>query len=247
MSALESREVSSDASESPPFTEFPETREPPHLEIPQRHWLGSDSGYRDRPLREFRERCPDEYIEPWASSVRGEEFPRPERFTDTVNPKFGESPSYEVNCSDCARAVERTWRGNHETAAGRSIVTGSDGVPECKGEPPEQMEEWAGEPFTSVEVADIGERVEAAGPGASAIAISKFEYPDRVTGVHAYNVVNDGGEVKVIDGQSGEVLPWSDETGHPFLHDVSDPRQSGLRGRGRSLAMGWDAEGRSLW
>ena len=244
MSALESREVSPDERESPPFAE---TRESPRLELTQRHWLGSDSGYRDRPLREFRERCPDEYIEPWASSVRGEEFPPPERFADTVNPKFGESPSYEVNCCDCARAVERTLRGDHETAAGRSIVTGPDGVPQCKGETPEQLEEWAGEPFTSVEVADIGERVEAAGPGASAIAISKYEYPDGVTGVHAYNAVNDGGEVKVVDGQSGEVLPWSDETGHPDMCNVSDPSQSGIWGRGRSLAMGWDAEGRSLW
>ena len=109
------------------------------------------------------------------------------------------------------------------------------------------MESWAGERFKSVDVRDIRERVNEAGHGASAIVGACHESSDGVTRHHVYNVVNHGDEIRVVDGQTGLVSPWSDETGHPELSNVSDWSDSQPGVRGRSMVMGWDARGNSLW
>ena len=105
------------------------------------------------------------------------------------------------------------------------------------------MESWAGEQFRSAEVQDIHDRVAAAGHGSSAIVGAWSTSPDGERFAHAYNVVNHGGAVKVIDGQDGLVSAWRDGSGHPELRNVSDNFGQG----GRSLVMGWDARRRSLW
>ena len=198
----------------------------------------ADPSYRDRPLREFRERFPDEYMEPWETSKPIEAFRHPEQFAGEINPKYPQAlleppVEYEVNCCDCARAVERTWRGQPEAAAGLRAT----------GEPRDRMELWAGERYRPVDVRDIRERLEAAGHGSSGIVSGVFRSPDGTLGGHSFNVVNDGGEVKAVDGQVGMVEPWNDQTGHPYIPHAWD----GGGGRGKLMAMGWDGRGRSLW
>ena len=189
---------------------------------------------RDRPLREFRERFPGEYTEPWETSTPTEEFCSPERFVAEINPSHTQSPEHQTNCGDCARSVERTWRGHRETAAemrGRG------------GELDDRMESWAGETYRSVGAAEISERLAAAGHGSSGIVSGVFASEHGERSGHTFNVVNDGGKIKAVDGQAAMVESWSDRTGHPHVLDVLDDH-----GRhGRLMAMGWDARGRSLW
>lgn len=190
---------------------------------------------RDRPLREFRERFPGEYSEPWETTVPTERFRPPERFVAEINPKYyTQSHEHQVNCCDCARAVERTWRGHREAAAGRT--TGD-------GERNDLMESWAGERYRSVDAAEIRERLAAAGPGSSAILSAIVTSESGVGSGHAFNAINDRGEIKAVDGQVGMVEPWSDRTGHPHVRDVLDDYGR----RGRLMAMGWDPQGRRLW
>ena len=105
----------------------------------------AEPSYRDRPLREFRERFPGEYTEPWEISTPTEEFCSPERFVAEINPKHTQSRESQTNCCDCARSVERTWRGHRETAAGMR----------GRGELDDRMETWAGETYRSVGAAEI--------------------------------------------------------------------------------------------
>ncbi len=190
--------------------------------------------HRDRPLREFRERFPGEYSEPWETTVPTERFRPPERFVAEINPHYAQSPEHQVNCCDCARAVERTWRGHREVAAGRA--TGF-------GEGNNRMENWAGVRYRSVDAAEIRGRLAAAGPGSSAILSAIVTSESGVRSGHAFNAINDQGEIKAVDGQVGMVEPWSDRTGHPYVRDVLDDDGS----PGRLMAMGWDPQGRPLW
>ena len=105
------------------------------------------------------------------------------------------------------------------------------------------MESWAGEPFTSTDLEDIHDRVAAAGHGSSAIVETRHTTPEGEPAGHVYNVVNNHGAVKVVDGQLGRVYSWNFESGHPELSNVSD-----FYGNSRkSMAMGWDARRSSLW
>ena len=194
----------------------------------------AEPSYRDQPLREFRERFPGEYTEPWETSTPTEEFCSPERFVAEINPKYTQSPEHQTNCCDCARSVERTWRGHREAAAG----TRGHG-----GELDDRMESWAGETYRSVGAAEIRERLAAAGHGSSGIVSGVFTSEHGSRSGHTFNVINDGGKIKAVDGQAAMVESWSDRTGHPYVRDVLDDH-----GRhGRLMAMGWDARGRSLW
>lgn len=192
-----------------------------------------EPSYRDRPLSEFRERFPGEYTEPWETSVPAERFRPPEGFAGEVNPRYDQSPEHQINCCDCARAVERIWRGQRETAAGLRV----------DGELGGRMEMWAGEGYRSVDAAEIRRRLEAGGHGSSGIVSGVFRSADGTMGGHSFNVVNDRGEVKAVDGQVGMVEPWSDRTGHPYLPHVWDEAGD----QGRLMVMGWDAQGRPLW
>lgn len=206
-----------------------------HAEKVERERLNeTDFGYQDQPLWKFREKFPGEYIETWEKPVTSERFPAPAHIVGEINPKYRKSPSYRVNSADCARAVEKTWRGHRETAAGRRIL---------QHESPERMESWAGQPFRSLTLKDIHDRVEDAGHGSSAIIESRYSTLDGEPASHVYNVVNDHGAVKVIDGQIGRVYSWDFLTGHPELGSVSDFHGT----HKRSMAMGWDADRRPLW
>lgn len=202
-----------------------------------------DFSYRERPLREFRERFPNEYVEPWETTVRTEEFRHPEQFVLEINPKHHQSlkppMEYQINCCDCARAVERTWRGQRETAAGKRL----DEDPEKWGEQGSRMEQWARESYRSMDAARIRDRLASAGHGSSGIVSVHFNGHNGTPVGHTFNIVNDGGEIKAVDGQIGMVEPWNDRTGHPYIPDAS----SGSGERLQMAVMGWDSEGRSLW
>lgn len=198
-----------------------------------------DSSYRDRPLREFREQFPNEYVEPWETPVRTEEFRHPEKFADEINPKYHRSAEYKYNCCDCARAVERTWRGHQEAAAGKSL----DSDPSKWGEQGSRMELWAGEGCKSMSAKEIRDRIASAGHGSSGIVSARFKARNGSMMGHAFNIVNDGGEIKAVDGQVGMVESWNSRTGHPGMSHVFD--RSGEPGK--LMVMGWDAKGRSLW
>ena len=232
MNPLEFRSDTSDERFEPEPTDRFERE---HAERFEREGLaGTEVSHRDRPLSEFREQFAEEYTVPWERPVTAERFPQPERIVGDINPKFRESLSYRVNAGDCARAVERTWRGDRETAAGRRTL---------ESEPPDRMESWAGQPLKSVELQDIHDRVAAAGYGSSAIVQARHVTPEGKRIDHVYNVVNNYGTVKVVDGQVGQVYSWNAETGHPGLSNVSDFSGN----RGKSMTVGWDAKRRSLW
>ncbi|MBK6872751.1 MAG: hypothetical protein IPJ14_16320 [Kineosporiaceae bacterium] len=186
------------------------------------------TGLREVPLRELHDRHPGEYLEPMSRTTPVERFQDPERTVHQINPMLDSSPAYQVNCADCSRAVERTWRGDREEAAGRS---------ELRGETDGRTQEWAGESFHAMRSADdVRDRVLEGGPGSSAIVHTDFVDHDGNPGGHAYNVVNHEGQVRVVDGQLGEVYDWHEGTGHPAMASVD-----------RVRAVGWDGNGRALW
>jgi hypothetical protein len=195
---------------------------------------GQDVGYRDQPLETFRDQYPGEYLEPWSATSPIEPFAAPETTVHEVNPRYEEGVAYQVNCADSARAFERTWRGDREEAAGRAEHTGPFGP---DGETSDRTEQWAAERFSPVaSIDEVRDRIEAAGHGSSAIVHAQGTNRDGFHVGHAFNVVNDCGEVKVVDAQEGRVQPWRPATGHPGFASITS-----------SQVMGWDATRRSLW
>lgn len=194
----------------------------------------AESGYKDRPLREFRQTRPGEYIEPYSRTSEVEPFRSPETIAQDINPRYEQGGAYEINCADCSRSVERTWRGHSEEAAGRVPEHVSHGVVEG-GEQDGITESWAGERFAPVPNAEaLRASLEAGGHGSSAIVHTRYEFDGDDFG-HAYNVVNHHSEIRVVDGQSGETFPWSSET----IYDLGE-RQS-------HDAMAWDGRGQRIW
>jgi hypothetical protein len=210
----------------------------------------SGTGWRGRPLSEFHERYPGEYLEARAYPTECPPFGEPADLAKTVNPKFpgdledyarGEAvreaaQPYTVNCLDCSRAVEERWRGRLETAAGLQEPDGRA----VDGEVIDRFDEWTGEAHREVgDIEDVRQRLLDAGHGASVvIAVEGHEYGagESENSAHAFNVVNYQGEVRVIDGQLGRDFAWSPGTGHPMFETVQS-----------TSVHGWDAEGRSLW
>jgi hypothetical protein len=193
-------------------------------------------GYKDRPVGEFRNQYPDEYIEPDNPTTdKVEPFSDPHELADRVNPNLDHRQEYRRNCADCARSFERGWRGNVEEAAGRARQfdsrTDTFRVP---GESAVRTEEWAGERFSDVyDPKDLRLRMQTAGHGSSAIVATTERGGLRG---HAYNVVNYQGEVHVVDPQHHKVLPWTEGSIHPALPETS-----------RHQAMAWDAKGQRIW
>jgi len=197
------------------------------------------TGHRDRPLTEFHQNYPHEYVEPPAHEpVAIEPAGHPQELVEGVNPRYGEGPEWQTNCVDCSRAVERRWRGQQEEASGRSEKVGED---------PAQLEEWAGQELAPTSEDDIVARLQEAGPGSSAIVVASWEADDLPDGMepvdqdrpcHAFNAVNHDGTVYYVDGQTGEYSPWPPTTNDPYF-------------AGRTFetveAVGWDEEGEPLW
>jgi hypothetical protein len=182
--------------------------------------------------REFRLRHSDEFLEPMSRARSVERFQDPRSNVERVNPDYALDRSNQVNCADCARCYEATWRGQQQEAAGRAYQVGSSGGLEVRGEPPEMTEEWAHEEFKPTTPGELRQALEQGGHGSSAIIGSQFE-----DGAHAYNAVNYRGEILTVDGQRGEVYPYSDESIHPLLEDYEDVTHE---------TMAWDSSGRRI-
>lgn len=193
----------------------------------------------DRPNKIFRDQFEGEYIEPDTERADVEPFADPSAFIDTINPHFGESKAYEVNCWDCARALESTWRGRPEVAAGRATLAGAE---EPVGEWDDRSEAWYRHEMTPSTPADVRETLLRSDDGASAIVTVQFSSLDEgiqnVSG-HAFNYVNRGGEVLLVDGQDRTI----DEASDHWPPGDWDPSVKLL-----SMAViGWDRKGDHLW
>lgn len=168
----------------------------------------------------------DDFIEPAEASFPvAQRFEDPRCWVDCINPRWeGSEGPYGINCADCARCVERTWRGSGEVAAG---------LLKAKGEIPWRYEQWAG-PFEDVGGAEAIALLDQGGAGASAYIVSSTD-----SWGHAYNLINHEGEVLLVDGQIGYVESAQDllDGHHEFyLHPEAQHR-----------ASFWDSKGEKLW
>ena len=167
-----------------------------------------------------------------------EPFQDPRATVERVNPNFdpecGDDP-YTVNCADCARCYEATWRGQEQEAAGRAYQVGESGGLEVSGEATERTEEWAHEEFEPARAHELRDLLERGGHGSSAIVHSTWEGP--MPGGHAYNVVNHEGRVITVDPQEGRVLDYSDREIHSDLENATGASHR---------AIAWDSKGRRI-
>ncbi len=196
-------------------------------------------GYKGQELHEFRFQHEGEFIEPMSRSYAVEKFDDPNRFVASINPRLDDAGySYKVNCADCARSVERTWRGNHEEAAGRVPCLDTNGAIVPHGEQSSMTEDWAGERFVSTHDDELlRQALLDGGHGSSAIVHSTWERTDQQrAGGHAYNAVNYHGEIRVLDGQIGKSFEWEPGVIHPDLG--RNPKHK---------AIAWNKEGERIW
>lgn len=160
----------------------------------------------ERPTSELRAQFPGEYVEPGAASASVERFTDPREFVGRINPhRDGGENAYQVNCADCARSVEATWRGRAEVAGGLAD-------PDAEGEDPSRTEQWYGRTFRSATPDEVGRILATAGPGASALVEVQYtvdEYGIAKGYGHAFNAVNLEGHILLVDGQVGQVETWS--------------------------------------
>lgn len=167
----------------------------------------------------------DDFIEPTEAYFPvAERFEDPRRWADRINPRWeGRGNPYGKNCADCARCVERTWRGSGEVAAGL-LKSG-----ECTW----RVEQWTGL-LEDIGGAEVIARLERGGAGSSAYVVST----QKGGWAHAYNLVNYEGEVLLVDGQIGCV-----EGARDLLdgHDVEH-----LHPQAWHQAAFWDPEGEKL-
>lgn len=129
--------------------------------------------------------------------VRRAPFETPETWVDDINGGGHHLPGRDVNCIDCTRATESTWRGQPEVAA--PIAD-----PSRRGAPLDWIEDWSGGRFRLSSADGVARRLDDLGPGSSAMIVATWSDE----GAHAFNAVNDGGTIRWVDGQTGETLPW---------------------------------------
>ncbi|MFD3824093.1 toxin glutamine deamidase domain-containing protein [Streptomyces sp. NPDC058625] len=101
-----------------------------------------------------------------------------------INPKGS-----KVNCRACAVALDRTLAGSPSSA-----------LPIKAGGAAEILRFYPGKNFSPRRLSTIVEEISKAGPGARGIVIGS-----RGRNGHAFNVVNVGGDVVFLDGQSGHI------------------------------------------
>ena len=209
-----------------------ETGEGPGLE-------GTDPLHGAEDPRQFRLEHSEEYLEPMGRARAVGQFRDPHETVERINPYFDaevlDEDPHNVNCADCARCFEATWRGQEQEAAGRAYQIGPSGGLEVSGEASSRTEEWAREEFTRTRVANLRAVLERGGHGASAIVHSTWG--GELPGGHAYNIVNFEGRILTVDPQQGEVLDFSDREVHPSLESLPDSSHR---------AMAWDANGRRI-
>lgn len=107
------------------------------------------------------------------------------------------APGRRVNCIDTTRAAEANWRGQDAVAAPLKR-------PEHGGTSAHRLEDWSGGRLAPTTSEGIEQRLEALGPGSSAMIVTTWD----TSGAHAFNAVNDAGVVKWVDAQSGSTSRW---------------------------------------
>lgn len=193
--------------------------------------------------REFRQTRPDEYLEPMSRPHQVEKFQDPRETVNRINPDFETGQAYQVNCADCTRCFESTWRGVEHEAAGRAYQIGPKGGLEADGERLEATEQWAGERYREVTADQVREALQRGGHGSSACMATQFEVhrenpqAKREVGGHAYNLVNYNGEILTVDSQEAMVSSADSRELHPAFDRCPWVEHS---------AMAWDAEGRII-
>lgn len=200
---VEPLEASSEPLEVPPLDLASEVPPPEFSELDD--GLSPSEVGAPPPLDEVWERDPGRLIPPdvelreAVASEVDRPFIAPELWIERINPGGprggggGVIPERGVNCADCARAVEATWRGRPESAA-----LALDGEPWSAT----LTEDWVGQQFESTSLDLIWDRVREGGPGSSAIV--EVMWADGHGG-HAFNAINPDGEVRYVDGQSADV------------------------------------------
>jgi len=201
-----------------------------------------EKSYVDQPESEFRRQHAEQFLEPMNRvSEKVEPHTAPEYLVERVNPDYATDESYQSNCADSARCFERSWRGNIEEAAGRAYEVNSQHDPDLPGlyvggEPSAMTEEWAGRDMRGIlEPTDLKEELQREGHGSSAIVHTRWIDESGSPRGHAYNVVNDHGQIKVADAQTHEVLPFDDESVYPGISPIS-----------KHQVLVWDAKGRPV-
>lgn len=203
---------------------------------------GTERSYVDQPEGEFRRQHAEQFLEPMNRvSEKVEPHTAPEYLVERVNPDYSTDESYRSNCADSARCFERSWRGNIEEAAGRSYEVNTQHDPNLPGlyvggESSAMTEEWAGRDMHGIlEPSDLKEELQRQGPGSSAIVHTRWIDESGHAQGHAYNVVNDHGQIKIADAQTHEVLPFDDESVRPGISPIS-----------KHQVLIWDAKGRPV-
>lgn len=132
-------------------------------------------------------------------------FSNPKNFTLWVNDGGSSQPGRGVNCADCARAVEVSWRGHPQVSAAR----GQD----FEGESFQRIEGWLGAPLENTNFHEIGNRLSDMRHGASAYVVVTW----KGGGGHAFNAVNYNDIVYFIDAQptGGAVDVWPPKATSP--------------------------------
>lgn len=201
-----------------------------------------EKSYGDQPESEFRRQHAEQFLEPMNRvSERVEPHMAPEYLVERVNPDYSTDEAYQSNCADSARCFERGWRGNIEEAAGRAYQVNTEHDPDLPGlyvggEPSVMTEEWAGRDMHGIlEPSDLKEELQRQGSGSSAIVHTRWIDESGHPQGHAYNVVNDHGQIKVADAQTHEVFPFDDESVRPGISPIS-----------KHKVLIWDAKGRPV-
>lgn len=177
---------------------------------------------------EFWQNHPDEYVPPDRRAPRPdvpEAFHDPREWVGKINPE-PDTPGRDVNCGECARATELSWRGV-------PAVSARIADPMSSGEPDDRMHEWSGRHLEPMSLSEIGNRPEEAGDGASALVAVSWPRG----GGHWFNAVNYNGEVLSVDGQGGTVESW------PPTRKVTRLDEKMIS---ESLAITFDRDGRII-
>jgi len=125
----------------------------------------------------------------------------PAAFAEWSNDGGVSVPGRDVNCVNCAMAVESNWRGHPQVSAARATRMGEPSR--------ERLPAHYRKPFERSDFSDIATRLTAAGPGSSAIV--RVRWNDGAggdAGGHCFNAVNYQGVVYFVDGQRGVQDLW---------------------------------------
>ena len=113
-----------------------------------------------------------------------------------------------INCVGCAIAVDATVKGRSATALGDLYSNKQLGAVD--------LSEMFGRPTSYSKFYEILETVQKGGDGTTGIVTS---FRSNNLDGHAFNIVNDGGNVRIFDGQRGKEIPM-DQMGGYIKYDL---------------------------